>query len=568
MNAGDANIGSEIDNYRIVQVIGKGGMGVVYKAHDMTLDRDVALKMISPDHSGDSVFLRRFRSEAKSLAQIQNANIVSLYAFRETAQGFCIIMEYVEGETLGSVLKKQGPLPLPRVLNIFRQILTALNDAHQAGVIHRDIKPGNIMLKRNDVVKITDFGLAKMNSDERVTSTGSIAGTPGYTSPEQLRGEKLDGRTDLWSVGVMMYEALSGHLPFRGEHPMALGYCILNEPPLPIASFTSSVPPAIESILLRSMEKDRDGRFQNAAHFVGMLDKYQTDVSKPTRRMEPEPFRSPYERGKGIRPTPFLYLFSLLLLSILIYYLYRLFFPAPPEPSQLYVYSVPSGAGVLINGKLAGNTPIRGRKIDAGTYSLQLQLRGFKSKDSIITVAEPGEVSLSFGLAKNDVVPDIVVPPAPRPSIPPKGWLVLRSIPASDMYVDGVLRAKNTAQSRKLTVAEGGHKIVFKSPRYGDHGVEEVPVTIGAKQTSEITCYFESYVNIGVRGESAWGTVMIDGNPIGQDAPIAHYPVSAGKHRVMVTRRGYDTVEGAMTIDIVPTLTERIVPLVFTLRKQ
>ena len=192
-------IGKIVDNYQITAVLGKGGMGVVYKARNMALEKDVALKMMDASLARDESFLKRFQSEAKALAKLQNPNIVTVYDLRETELGFCIIMEYVEGTTLAAKIKQWGPLPVKMAISVFKQLLTALDHAHKVGVIHRDIKPSNIMLTEQNIVKVTDFGLAKIQQVSAATVTMGTGGTLYYMSPEQVRGlSNVDDRGDIY----------------------------------------------------------------------------------------------------------------------------------------------------------------------------------------------------------------------------------------------------------------------------------------------------------------------------------------------------------------------------------
>jgi len=265
-------IGKIIDVYKITQVLGQGGMGVVCKAHDLTLGRDVAMKMIDSRLALNDEAMQRFRSEAQVLAKLKNAHIVTIYSLCEAESGIFIVMEYVEGKTIHDVIRQTGPMSLERVVSFSTQLLEALDHAHRVGVIHRDIKPSNILVGEGDYVKVTDFGLAKFKGAMSLTRTGTTLGTPGYMSPEQIQGDDVDHRTDVWSVGVVIFEMLSGMLPFRGDHEAALSYSIVNEDPIPLRTIRPELPHSVESTIARCLEKQRNKRFSTALELQNELE--------------------------------------------------------------------------------------------------------------------------------------------------------------------------------------------------------------------------------------------------------------------------------------------------------
>ncbi|NNF03538.1 MAG: serine/threonine protein kinase, partial [Rhodothermales bacterium] len=271
----DLEIGQIVDGYRITGVLGRGGMGVVYKAEDTALSRDVALKVILANLTRDDQFIRRFQTEARTLAQVDSPYIVRVHALRETDAGWFIVMEYVEGGTVANLLEEseQG-MDVDDALPIIRQMFQAFDHAHGAGIIHRDIKPENVMLTKSRQVKIADFGLAKQSSpDTLATVTQGMMGTLYYMSPEQVRGlGEVDHRSDLWALGVVMYEMLTGRRPFKATYEAAVLYSILNEEPDPITAVDGDIPEDLQTIIFRLLEKDQDARFQNAGEVLEALD--------------------------------------------------------------------------------------------------------------------------------------------------------------------------------------------------------------------------------------------------------------------------------------------------------
>src|SRR3954452_8003282 len=211
--------------YELRRHVARGGMAEVYLAHDRLLDRPVALKVLFPELSVDRSFVERFRREAQAAANLSHPNIVSVYDWGEEEGTYFIVMEYVDGRTLSAMLREEGPLLPDRAAGIGADVAAALAFAHRNQVIHRDVKPGNVIITNDGLVKVTDFGIARAaNSDENLTQTGAVMGTATYFSPEQAQGNKVDGRSDEYSLGVVLYEMVAGPPPFQGVNPMAIAY--------------------------------------------------------------------------------------------------------------------------------------------------------------------------------------------------------------------------------------------------------------------------------------------------------------------------------------------------------
>jgi len=254
--------GTHVTHFQVGRLLGRGGMGEVYEATDLDLDRRVALKFIAPELAADADNLQRFEREARSAAALNHPHIATLYSFERDGARRFIAMELVEGESLRDRMRP-GPLPISEALAVARDVAAALAAAHRRGIVHRDIKPENLMFGDEGRVKVMDFGLARAALASRITLTGTTLGTAGYMSPESLRGS-AGPPTDVFALGVVLYEMLAGRLPFAGDNPMALMFTIANEPPLPLREARPDVPDAVEALVARLLEKDPEKRMTAA----------------------------------------------------------------------------------------------------------------------------------------------------------------------------------------------------------------------------------------------------------------------------------------------------------------
>ena len=258
--------------YRIVRKLGSGGMADVYLAEDEELGRRIAIKILNDRHANDESFVERFRREAKNAAGLSHPNIVSIYDRGEAEGTYYIAMEYLDGRSLKELVVARGPLPIPDAIDATRQVLAALRFAHRKGVVHRDIKPHNVMADADGRLKVTDFGIARAGVSQ-MTEAGSIIGTAQYLSPEQARGSPVDQRSDLYSVGVVLYEMLTGTTPFSGESPVEIAMKHLSDPPRPPSVERADIPPDLDMIVLRALAKDPDDRFQTAEEMDAELER-------------------------------------------------------------------------------------------------------------------------------------------------------------------------------------------------------------------------------------------------------------------------------------------------------
>ena len=269
-------IGKTISHYKIVEKLGEGGMGVVYKALDTTLDRHVAIKFLPPQLDSDNVAKTRFVHEAKAASALNHANIAVVHEIDETPEGqMFIVMAYYEGQTVKDKLSR-GALGVDEAVAIVAQTASGLSKAHEKDILHRDIKPANILLGDDGHAKLADFGLAKLAGQTKVTKTGTTVGTVAYMSPEQAGGHEMDGRSDIFSLGVVLYELLTGKLPFRGDHEAAVLYGIMNNDPEPLATYRADLPQGLQRVVETALCKDPTSRYQNASDMLADLKATQT----------------------------------------------------------------------------------------------------------------------------------------------------------------------------------------------------------------------------------------------------------------------------------------------------
>ena len=365
--------------YRVLRKLGSGGMADVYAAEDRQLGRRVALKVLHRRFAEDQQFVERFRREASSAAGLQHPNIVAIFDRGQWDGTSYIAMELVEGRTLKEVVRGKGPAPPEAAVDVTLQILRAARYAHKHGIVHRDIKPHNVLIDQDGRVRVTDFGIARAGTSD-MTETGSIMGTAQYLSPEQAQGRAVDARSDLYSIGIVLSELLTGQVPFDAESPVTVALMQVNEPPLPPRELNPAIPPAIEAVVLRAMEKDPDRRFQSADEFIAALETRQ-EILPP-----PPPVEEILEEDDRRGRRWWLWLLILLALAAIAFGLYQVL-----KPEQLVVPNV------------------IGR--ESSTAAQILQNRGFEV--DLVTVVNP------------DVERDRVAAQDPRPNtMAPEGSTV------------------------------------------------------------------------------------------------------------------------------------------------
>jgi len=315
---GPLTSGTMVGPYLIVSKVEGGGMGLIYRAHDTVLDRPVAIKLLPPHQCKNPRFVSRFRREALAQARLSSPNVVNIHTMMEVPAGLALVMEYLEGQTLAQRLRRQGPLAPEEAILVFDQALLGANDIHRAGVIHRDLKPSNIFITHDYRVMIMDFGIAKLMDQTSTPPTNALMGTLLYIPPEQINGRELDHRADIYTLGISLYEAVTGRLPFRRKTDYALMHAHVQENPPRPGQYRWHIPRGLERIILKAIEKEPYKRFQSIAEFHhalladGLSDKrlfpgFSLATSQATATPAPAPTPSSlpyagYRRRYGLRP--------------------------------------------------------------------------------------------------------------------------------------------------------------------------------------------------------------------------------------------------------------------------
>jgi serine/threonine-protein kinase len=274
-------IGTVVGNYRIIQQIGEGGMGAVYKGIDLMLEREVAIKALRPELARQPNIVERFRAEAVTLAKLNHPNIATLHSFFRQGDDYFMVMEFVRGETLDLMVRTRGAVSADRAVPLFCQALDGIDHAHRMGIVHRDIKPANMMLTEVGSIKVMDFGIARVLGSARMTREGHLIGTIEYMSPEQIRGQETDARSDIYSLGILLYEMLTGRVPFNSHSEYELMKSQIESAPPPPREFAPHISLPIEEAIMRALAKRPQSRFQTAAEFRTSLLNSMRAATKP-----------------------------------------------------------------------------------------------------------------------------------------------------------------------------------------------------------------------------------------------------------------------------------------------
>ena len=395
-------IGKQVSHYRVIERLGEGGMGVVYRAEDTRLRRTVALKVVTKSLADDVHYQKRFLREAQTASAINHPNICTVYDILEEGDNAIIVMEFVDGVTLRKWMQAQGKtlrgIPAvdeSNVTNIILQVADGLDAAHQKGIIHRDIKPENIMLSSQQRVKIMDFGLAKLRTDSTLTGAGTTVGTLRYMAPEQIRGAEADQRSDIYAVGIVLYETLSGEIPWQADHNAALMYAKTNYPPVPLVDNRPGTQPELSRIVMKCIATEPPARYQSLGELQTDLRDYES--SSATRHAPVGPFTRlaarPRFPNRLLKPAwnrmsirmRWVLTVSALSAVLLLWMIVR--DVAPFSAARLSIVTQPPGAEIEVNREHAGQAPLEKYRVPSGAVNVAAVKAGYLSKDTIVTLA-------------------------------------------------------------------------------------------------------------------------------------------------------------------------------------
>ena len=487
--------------YEIRGPLGRGGMGMVFKAHDRSLDETVAIKILRPEFAQDAKMGERFRSEIKLARKVRHRNVCTIHDYGEDHGLLYISMEFVEGVDLKQILRASGPLSPETAFDVAIQVAEGLQAVHDAGIVHRDLKTPNIMLDNQGMARLMDFGVAKRLGDETLTATGHIVGTPEYMSPEQAQGRKADFRSDLYAMGIVVYEIFTGHVPFRGDTPLSTILKHLNDPPPLDGAPAARLPRALRPVLRRALAKDPEDRHDSARELAEALRQARARPDHGPQRAEPStpartlmmPSRS--RPGKRRRTPPlqtWLLLVPLLAVGGGVLVLQtRTRDAASPSPPVVAEQVPPS----------RGSAPAAAPSQEAPPATVAAAPEGGSAKREETTTAvarprvtpvprlpTPSSATRGAGSAPPPVVtasvaPPITQPPPPAPAPVPEapGVLQLAVKPWGTVWVDG--RSLGDTPLGRIELASGSHTLRVRHPAYE---IWEKVITIRPGQTERL----------------------------------------------------------------------------------
>ncbi len=533
-------VGQNIKHYRILEKLSEGGMGIVYKVLDTQLEAVRAIKVIKPSLASDEVFMERFSREAKSLAHLNHPNILTVHAFHEPPPLPFIVMEYVEGPSLGVLLKRKGSLDYKQALPFFLQVLEGLTYAHRKGVIHGDIKPDNLLINDEGRVKIADFGLARRQNEQEMTLSTMPIGTLHYMSPEHVRSmAEVDHRSDIYAVGMALYETLTGQTPFGGEDTAyIIMRAIVEDEFQPPTAFAPNIPGMLSKIVMKALAKDPRDRFQSAEVMLRVLKAQKPNGTTVLLPQAEQGQRTPVAKNGQTRQNgepkakpaspP----------------------PASPRESRSWATYVLLGVALLVT-------------IGVGWWALRDIVSTEGQGLSEITVNSTEAVTIQPGIYERALS-------SVGGERNGRGVLLLKVMPYGSISVSGSILGED---SLEVAVPPGRRRVFFNHPTYG---LRQLSLEVRAGQRKEVICYYEGLLRVEASDEDGLplqAELYVNEQGTGVRTPIeTHYSLPPGAYTVEVFKEGF--LGGKTTVDVQAVSDDDnlveippIVPLEFVLQR-
>jgi serine/threonine-protein kinase len=507
-------------------------MGVVYRAHDPSIDRTVALKVLRKDRVTSETFVRRFLKEAKAIGRLSHANSVIVFDIGEDQGTIYIAMEFLEGESLQDVIEARE-LGIKEVVDLGIQVAETLDYAHCKGVVHRDIKPSNIILSPSGQIKITDFGIAHIDDPAATMQTmaGEVMGTPAYMSPQQVMGQPTDGRTDLFSLGVILYELCTGGRPFGGEGKglNTVFNEILRDDPKEPARISAKVPTELSAIIMKCLSKEPEGRFQTGLELAEALRKLRVESVEQPRSSEISRVR-PGPALERPRAASILVLLGAILAMAVMGYFFKDWFFAPAKVASVVVESRPAGAGIFVNGEAKGKAPVA-LDLPLGTYNIKASLAGYEDREVRLELTENRSYPVSFSLQQKAV------------SQPKPGILKVESTPTgADLHIDGQPQGRTP---KTMELMPGWHRVLVDLAGHASY-TTQIQLQEGVEYSLSAELVSDSVKSTGIASMSVESSppgaqVFVDGQPRGVTPQKLEVPM--GWHHVRLIMEGYEVKE-------------------------
>jgi len=541
-----SQIGKVLDNYRIVDSLGEGGMGVVFKAVHTKLDKIVALKMITSGLSMNSKFIRRFQTEAKALAKVQDPNIVAIHDLRTHDGQWFIAMEYVDGKDLYDLVANNGAYSWQESIAIVKQILSAVGHAHRAGIIHRDLKPHNIMLTKDDIVKITDFGLAKDESSHVHTMTVASGGSLNYMSPEHVKGfSYIEKRSDIYCVGIILYEMVTGEVPFKNlDSDFDIRESILRKDFDTPTTINAKIPSDLDAIIMKSIEKIPEDRFQSAEEMLEAIEDFE--IGKKIK----------YKRKRKTKKSKSVFTKTLVTIIILFLFVFAGYYfdllkmisaekiIEPVAMSSLSIDTSPENVTIYLNNDSIGHSPITDYSLETGNYNLKLSKHDFEPFDTVFAAIGGNIPAMSF-----DLIPIAKIakkePEAPKQKSATSkkieksnfASIIVNSNPSgANIYINNKHRGVSPLRLSKLNsgnyeikISQSGYEDYFKNINLESGENERIKTNL-IKYSGDLTINtIPENVTLSLEGE-----IIPIKNGVAQLSGIA-----IGKKKIKITKYGF-----------------------------